>query len=224
MFFVLFPALAYNLLVKIPGWRQRILASTRGRILALLRTESRTVNELAEALELTDNAVRSHLTSLERDGLIQQLGTRPGFRKPHVLYSLRGEAEYLFPTAYGPLLRHVLGVIRSRLPAQELRETLREVGRTAAKEHLDQVKGTARNDRIEFALSLLKTLGGDATIHESEGKMLIYGDGCPLSAVTAHHPEACLILEALLCEIIGIPVQERCRHGEAPRCCFEVST
>jgi predicted ArsR family transcriptional regulator len=224
MFFVLFRAFAYSLLVKIPEWRQRILASTRGRILALLRTESRTVNELAEALKLTDNAVRSHLTSLERDGLIQQLGTRPGFRKPHVLYSLRGEAEYLFPSAYGPLLRHVLGVIRSRLPAQELRETLREVGRMAAKEHLDQVKGRAHNCRIEFALSLLKALGGDATIRESEGRILIYGDGCPLSAVTAHHPEACLILEALLGEIIGIPVKERCRHGETPRCCFEVST
>ena len=68
--------------MKIPGWRRRLLASTRGKILALLRADSHTVNELAEALELTDNAVRSHLTSLERDGLIQQLGMRPGFRKP----------------------------------------------------------------------------------------------------------------------------------------------
>lgn len=97
--------------MKIPGWRRRILASTRGKIFALLRADSHTVNELAEALGLTDNAVRSHLTSLERDGLVQELGTRPGFRKPHVLYSLTGEAEYLFPTAYGPLLRHVLAVI-----------------------------------------------------------------------------------------------------------------
>src|SRR5262249_31479179 len=52
-------------------------------------------NELAEALRLTVSAVRSHLASLERDGLVQELGMRPGFRKPHVLYSLTGEAEYL---------------------------------------------------------------------------------------------------------------------------------
>lgn len=73
-------------------WRRRLLASTRGKILALLRADSHTVNELAEALELTDNTVRSHLTSLERDGLIRQLGMRSGFRKPHILYSLTGEA------------------------------------------------------------------------------------------------------------------------------------
>jgi predicted ArsR family transcriptional regulator len=71
--------------MNISRWRRRFLDSTRGRILALLQAESRVVNELAETLELTDNAVRAHLTSLERDGLVQQLGTRPGLRKPHVL-------------------------------------------------------------------------------------------------------------------------------------------
>ena len=209
--------------MKIPGWRRRILASTRGKILALLRDESRTVNDLAETLELTDNAVRSHLTSLERDGLVQEAGTRPGFRKPHVLYGLTGEAAYLFPTAYGPVLRHVLAVIARRLSAQELRASLREVGRTAALEHLDQTTGKTVNQRIEVALNALKGLGGDATVEEKDGKRFILGNGCPLSTATAHHPEACLIVEGLLSEIIGIPVKERCRHGEAPRCCFDIS-
>jgi len=209
--------------MRIPGWRQRILASTRGKILALLRAKQQTVNELAEALNLTDNGVRSHLTSLERDGLIHPLGVRPGFRKPHVLYSLTAEAESLFSTAYGQLLHHVLTVIRRRLSLQEWRASLREVGRTAAKEHLDQVKGKTRGQRIEGALEALKELGGDATIQEGEGKLTIYGNGCPLSAATAYHPEACLIVEALLSEIVGVPVKERCQHGDAPRCRFEIT-
>ena len=209
--------------MRISGWRRRILASTRGKILALLRTKNQTVNELAEVLELTDNGVRSHLTSLERDGLVHPLGVRPGFRKPHVLYSLTAEAESLFSTAYGPLLRHVLTAISRRLALHEWRATLSEVGRTAAKEHLDQVKDKTRSQRVECALEVLKALGGDATVREREGKRFIYGNGCPLSAVTAYQPEACLIVEALLSEIIGIPVKERCHHGEAPRCCFEIT-
>ena len=209
--------------MKISGWRRRFLASTRGKILGLLRSENHTVNELAEALGLTDNAIRSHLTSLERDGLIQQLGTQPGFRRPHVLYGLTAEAEHLFPTAYGSLLRHVLAVVGRRLPLLELKASLREVGRTAAMDYLDQTKGKTCTQRIEIAMSALRALGGDATVQEKEGKRFIYGNGCPLSAVTAHHPEACLILEALLSEIIGIPVKERCYHGGAPRCCFDIS-
>ena len=210
--------------MKIPGWHQRLLASTRGKILALLRTESRTVNELAEALELTDNAVRSHLTSLERDGLIQQAGVRRGFRKPHVLYSLSAEAEQLFQTAYGALLRHALTVFGGQLSPEDLQASLRAVGRTAARDHSDQINGKLPAQRIEYALDVLKTLGGDVTLQESDGKRRIVGNGCALSAVTAHHPEACLIAEALLSEIVGVPVKELCHHGEAPHCCFEISS
>ena len=209
--------------MNIPGWRQRLLDSTRGRILALLRVEAQTVNELAATLDLTDNAVRSHLTSLERDGLVRQLGTQPGFRKPHVLYGLTDEAEHMFSKAYGPLLNHVLAVFSKRLPPQELRASLREVGQITAQEHLEQVKGKSRDQRIEFALSVLKALGGDAIVQESEGKQFIRGNGCLLSAATAHHPEACLIVEALLSKIIDVTVKERCHHGENPRCCFELS-
>lgn len=209
--------------MRIPGWQQRLLASTRGKILALLRTESRTVNELASALELTDNAVRSHLASLERDGLVRQAGVRRGFRKPHVLYALSTEAEYLFPTAYGFLLQHALTVFGALLSPQELRASLREIGRTAAKDHVDQARDKPQAQRIEHAVNALKSLGGDVTFQESKGKRIIMGNGCALSAVTAHHPEACLIAEALLSEIIGSPIKERCYHGEAPRCRFEIA-
>ena len=209
--------------MNIPGWRQRLFDSTRGRILALLRVETQTVSELAAALDLTDNAVRSHLTSLERDGLVHQLGAQPGFRKPHTLYGLTDEAEHMFPKAYGQVLNHVLAVFGKRLPLPELRASLREVGQLAAQEHLGQVKGKSRDQRIEFALGVLKALGGEAVVQESEGKQYIRGSGCPLSAVTAHDPESCLIVEALLSRIIDATVKECCHHGENPRCCFEIS-
>lgn len=204
------------------GWRQRFLGSTRGKILTLIRAENRTVNDLAEALGLTDNGVRAHLALLERDGLVRQMGTRPGSRKPHTLYCLASEAEHLFPNAYGSLLSHILAVLCRRLPVAEVRASLREVGRTAARDHLARVKGKTRAQRIEGALDALKALGGDVTAQKSRGKLIIRGNGCPLSAATALHPEACLIAEALLSEIIGLPVKERCHHSGTPRCCFEV--
>src|SRR5262245_6513356 len=75
---------------------KRFWASTRGRIILLLRRGSRSVNELAATLKLTDNAVRTHLTALERDGLVQASGTRPGTRRPTIMYELTPDAEYLF--------------------------------------------------------------------------------------------------------------------------------
>src|SRR5215207_4354647 len=68
-------------------WLERLLAGTRGHILRLLRRRERTVTELAAELSLTDNAVRTHLSALERDGLVEALPAQPrGVGKPPVVY------------------------------------------------------------------------------------------------------------------------------------------
>jgi predicted ArsR family transcriptional regulator len=208
--------------VKKTGFRTRLLESTRGQILQLVRVKERTVNELAGALRLTDNAVRAHLTSLERDGLVCQSGIQHGFRKPHTTYALTAEAEQIFPKAYGTLLDILLTVFSRKLTKRELRAGMRDAGREIAAAHRSRVKGKNRKQRIETALAVLKDLGGAATLDESEGKQFIRGKDCPLAAATSRHPEACLIAESLLTEIIGASVKERCLHGPTPSCCFEV--
>src|SRR5687768_15199572 len=109
-------------------WSDRMLASTRGRVLSLLRWGPRTVNELADALGVTDNAVRIHLSSLERDGLIHQEGVRRGASKPSNVYRLSTEAESLFPKAYATVLAEVLGLVREQQGEAGLETFLRAVG------------------------------------------------------------------------------------------------
>src|SRR5205809_8111514 len=92
------------------GWRERLFKSTRGKILDLLRTRERTVNELAEELRLIDNAVRAHLASLERDKLVAQSGMKPGVRKPHTTYGLVPDAEHRFAKAYGRLVSPLMAI------------------------------------------------------------------------------------------------------------------
>ena len=193
--------------MKTTGWRTRLMESTRGKILDLLRTKEQTVNELAAALNLTDNAVRAHLSSLERDGLVHQSGSQPGFRKPHATYALTPEAEQIFPKSYGVLLDLLLVVISRQLSPKELRAAMRAVGKRVADNHLLEVKGKSRDERIEAALRILKDLGGSAAFEKSDGKHFIRGNGCPFAAATSRHPEACLIAETLLSEIIGAPVK-----------------
>jgi predicted ArsR family transcriptional regulator len=100
---------------------------------------------------------------------------------------------------------------------------MREVGRSLAKEHGDQFTKKSRNERLLAALELLKKLGGSVSLHETDGKKFICGKSCPLAAITAHYPDACLIVETLLTKIIGVAVKEHCTHGQSPSCCFEVN-
>src|SRR5215510_4347636 len=111
---------------------ERFFDSTRGRIVSLLRGTSKTVNELMADLGLTDNAVRAHLLSLERDGLVKQSGIQRGRRKPHFAYQLTTEAEHLFPKAYDALLNHLISVLKDRLSPKAVKEVLQEVGRSLA--------------------------------------------------------------------------------------------
>jgi predicted ArsR family transcriptional regulator len=202
------------------NWNSRFFASTRGKIITLLRRASRTVDELAQALDLTDNAVRAHLATLERDGFVQQRGERRGSGKPAYVYDLAPQAEQLFPKAYGPVLRQFVEVLSEHMRPEELEEVLREAGRRIAAKRIAP-SGDLRR-RLEVAVDVLNELGGMADLEECNGTYCIHGYSCPLATAVQGHPEVCRLAEALLTELIGIPVQECCEHDEIPHCCFTV--
>jgi predicted ArsR family transcriptional regulator len=201
---------------------ERFFDSTRGRVVSLLRGRPGTVNELAEKLELTDNAVRAHLLSLERDGLVRQSGVQRGPRKPHFAYELTNEAERLFPKAYDALLNQLITVLKGRLPPEAIEDVLREVGRSLASPLPSDKSPADLEGRLQNALEVLKAIGGSARVETEDGKLLIRSTGCPLSAAVVEHPEVCELAEALVAEIVGVPVRERCNRGESPKCCFEI--
>jgi predicted ArsR family transcriptional regulator len=190
-------------------------------VVALLRRGIATVEELARALGLTDNAVRSHLAALERDGMVTQTGVRRGTGKPAYTYALTPDAERLFPKAYGALLGLMLDVLAERLPPETLDDLLREMGHRLAGGQAPST-GDLRT-RVDGAVALLGELGGLAEVEEQEGGYVILGCSCPLAAAVKGHPETCLLAEALLADVIGTPVRQTC-DTQGLRCRFEVGT
>jgi predicted ArsR family transcriptional regulator len=199
-------------------WEKRFLESTRGRIVALLRRTSRTVDELAAALDLTDNAVRAHIATLERDGLVEQRGVRRGTSKPAFAYDLTPEAEQLFPKAYGPVLAHLLTLLTEQLRPDAVDDLLRAVGRRIASEQ--PRAGSSIESRLDLAAHVLTDLGGLAEYEVAEDQIVIRGYSCPLAAVAPDHPAVCHLAEALVSEIIGVPMHEECARAGRPRCTF----
>jgi predicted ArsR family transcriptional regulator len=206
------------------NWDAKFFESTRGQIVVLLRRSGRTVEELARALGLTDNGVRAHLAVLERDGIARQRGSvrrGSGGGKPAYIYELTLEAEDLFPKAYEPTLGRLLEVLYERLGPEETEALLRSVGRRLVEGKTVPTHG--KRARLEAAAGVLSELGGLAELEEQDGTLVIRGYSCPLAAVTPEHPEVCRMAEALVAEVAGVPVQERCDRSERPRCCFEVA-
>jgi predicted ArsR family transcriptional regulator len=201
---------------------ERFFESTRGQIVTMLRSSACTVEDLAEKLNLTDNAVRAHLATLERDGLVRQSGLRRGPRKPHFTYVLTHEADKLFPKAYDTLLNQLIAVLKDRLTPPEIEAVLREVGRSVAADNAGR-DDVSFDTRVQRAVKVLETIGGSAEVEKHGDKIVIRGNGCPLAAAVSAHPEVCRLAETLVAEVVKAPVVEHCNREGRPSCRFEIS-
>jgi predicted ArsR family transcriptional regulator len=196
------------------------LRSSREKILLLLRRGQQSVNDLARALGLTDNAVRANLARLERDGLVREKGRRASFRKPESVYDITPQAEHLFAKAYAPALATVLAVMEAGLDEKELDIQLRKAGRRLAAPHLPSLAGLNPERRAQKTLRILEDLGGLADVEERDGRRYVRGFGCPFSQIVSEHPKLCLVAQVLVGELLGCEVQEQCQRGDRPKCCF----
>ena len=202
---------------------ERFFDSTRGRIISLLRESTATVNDLSEQLGLTDNAVRAHLSTLERDGLVRQSGLRKGSRKPHYAYELTSEGEHLFPKAYDALLNQFISVLKERLTARAFKDALRAVGRALALNRKSSERRQSLERRAQDALRTLKDIGGNPRLEKHRGTLVISSGSCPLAAVVAEHPETCQMVETLISDLVESEVKEDCDRSSTPRCRFTIS-
>ena len=196
------------------------LAGTRGRIIDLIRRSPTTVTEIADRLELTYNAVRGHLTALERDGLIRSAGVRRGGTRPSAVYELAPGVDDALSRAYMPFASHLVRSLGERLPERQLDDIMGAVGRRLAAEW-PRAQGPIV-ERVERASALLQELGAPNEVERVDHTVRIRGFGCLLAAAVQGKPHVCRAMEALLSEFLETPVHECCERGERPRCCFEI--
>ena len=194
---------------------------SRATLLQLLRRGPTTVEELATATDLTPNAVRFHLASMEAAGEVESAGVRrhEGAGKPAALYMLTFEAEVGFSKAYAPVLEATIQELRESLPKKEVVPFLRRVGERLASSKPPE--GTL-SSRVSRGSRLLNELGGCTAVTKGPDGYTIVGRGCPLSAVVAEEPCVCEAVESLLTSVIGSTVKQCCQHGPRPNCCFQV--
>ena len=202
-------------------WDRSFLESSQGRIIVLLRQGSRTIEELSTALGLTGNAVRSHITALERNGFVVPAERRRTSRKPAQVYAIRPEAEQRLSKAYAPVLAGLLQILARKMDPAELRSLMREVG-----EQLALGQPASKADRLagaRAAAMVLNDLGGAVEVEHHNGELRLRGDGCPLAEAVRVHPVACRAVEALVSRVVGASVTEQCDHGDRPRCNFRIA-
>ncbi len=215
------------------SWFETLVGTTRGKLIALLRRSERSIADLATSLRISGNAVRGHVSALQRDGLVEPSGVeRETGGKPATLYRLTPEAEELFPKAYAYVLGSMLEVLEERLDRSGVQALLEEIGRRAASAGagasagseavVGHEPGEASRAGAERAARGLRAIGGDVDVEPGNGGWLLVGHGCPLSAIVTEHEEVCGLVRALVTELSGGEARECCDREGRPSCRFEV--
>ena len=218
-------AMEHAMLIRMAPFRlhNQFFETTRGRVVSILRRGGATVDEIAQALGVTENAVRVQLTSMERDGLVRRSSQRRSATRPSNVYELSPEVEQLISQAYIPMLRELMRLFAARTSPKEFTAVLREAGHDLAAPLAPQVQKGSFPERVRAASAILnEDFGALTEVAKPNGHYVIRGHGCPLSAISDKHPAVCSSIESFLGTLLGARVKECCDRSERPRCCFEI--
>lgn len=165
----------------------------------LLRNKTgASIDELAGATGVTRTAVRQHLASLMRDGLVTSQGQRPSGGRPQRLYVLTADGRETFPRHYSWFSQLLVEEIVKEYGAAELRRRLGTIAaavvaqsRGEAQSRTDAPRGATAAGRVEAAARMLDELGYDARVRREHEGPAIEADNCVFHELATKHPEIC---------------------------------
>jgi predicted ArsR family transcriptional regulator len=167
--------------------------STRREIVNILRTGGPlTVGELGERLGITHVAVRRHLTSLERDGLVTSVQERLPMGRPTRVYSLTDSADDLFPKKYGALTLEILDFLNEADEAMIDKFFEARGQNFVAKYGPEVTQGSDLEERVS-RLADVQMANGYLSNWEKEGteELVVKEFNCPVHQVSRKYPQAC---------------------------------
>ncbi|NOQ38978.1 MAG: winged helix-turn-helix transcriptional regulator [Anaerolineales bacterium] len=189
-------------------------SNTRNGVLrSLLLHQRRTVNDLAEAVDINPISVRHHVTKLEAEGLIQSEEERHGVGRPRLVYSLTNKGMEQFPQRYLQLSLRLLQQLKATLSEKELAEIFQDLALEIAGELTRDInlEDLTLEERLHLLQEVLTAEGYTVNLEEEEGYYYLIGASCPYHHIGEDHPEICVIDQELIAHFISTtPMRVEC--------------
>jgi predicted ArsR family transcriptional regulator len=165
-----------------------------------------TVEDLSQGLGITANAVRQHLTALERDGLVAKGETQSSGGRPEQLYELTSAGNELFPRHYSWFAELLLDSLRAEKGNDALRERLESMGRAVARQVEARVEGLEdMSERIRVLAAIMHELGYESGPVDSPNEKYpaIEATNCVFHSLAQRFPEVCHFDLAMMSKLVG---------------------
>jgi len=169
------------------------LGATQQRLLRQLLkgNEGGTVEALCDALRITHNAVRQHLSALIARGYVERAQSRPSGGRPLACYRLTDDGRALFPRNYGTIATALLTQLQARLGVDELEQWLRDLGKQIGSGEVAPPASTPQADVVRQLAQQLDALGYEALAVKHGDELQVEAFNCVFHALAQQHPQVC---------------------------------
>lgn len=178
-----------------------------------------TIKELVEALAISENAVRHHLSALEKGGWLHQQQEPGKVGRPAVRYALDSISEGLFPKRYPELLDAVLQVAQQHGLMDKLLDGVVEGMVQEVQPHLANLQGPeklmALLEHLDYGDMLPKLETTPAGWELQAYNCLYYATGLKFEPV-------CNLLPKLVTQATGLPAERPFCQRDGKRACHFV--
>ncbi|HEY2597156.1 MAG TPA: winged helix-turn-helix transcriptional regulator [Candidatus Dormibacteraeota bacterium] len=193
-------------------------------VLELLRRKGHASAEaIAAELLVTPNAIRQHLTNLERDGFVVSSPEKSRRGRPSLLFSLTERADSVFPKRYGQLATMVLQEVQEMGGPQALDEVFERMATRHAHAISPNLEGLEFDEKLKRVVAWIGRAGTLAEQTETPEGVKVTIHNCPFRNTALKFPQVCTITPHLISQLLGTAVsQAESIHRRDPYCSFVV--
>ncbi len=134
----------------------------------LLKRGTATASAIASHLQITPQAVRRHLKTLESSELIEHQVSQASIGRPNHLYQLSRQGREHFPDQYDQFALSLLNTVADTLGPEQVSQLLKHQWQRKAKEYKECLGDAPLKDRMQTLVKLRQAEGYMAECHRAE--------------------------------------------------------
>ncbi|WP_124726657.1 helix-turn-helix transcriptional regulator [Staphylospora marina] len=167
--------------------------STRKQIMLMLKTDGpMTVSEIAQKLGVTEMAVRRHVGTLERDGLVRSKLLRQSMGRPTSQYYLTEKSEDHFPKSYSSFTLEILEELEDSSGTGMIDRLFRSREKRLTEQHRAMFESGDLREKVKKLAELQDSKGYMVEWEElPDGRFRLVEYNCPIARVANRYNQAC---------------------------------
>ncbi|SEB79185.1 metalloregulator ArsR/SmtB family transcription factor [Paenibacillus sp. GP183] len=199
--------------------------STRKVILTMLKTQGQlSVGEMSNQLRITEMAVRRHLNTLERDGLLETKLVRQAMGRPTHLYLLTKQADDLFPKNYHHLTLDLLEELLEDEGEEKIDNLFKKREDKLVAKYQSRMQAKSLGERVSELARIQNENGYMAKWNQhGDGEFELSEHNCPITQVANRYQQACQCELSLFQRLLGVKVERtECLAKGGAKCTYMI--